>query len=173
MMKSKLLLLCLISAILLLFSSFDHPIKLSASLVEYDTDSAILRMECKVFVDDFENCINKRLTKNIDFNELTHEDRLIIEDYFKTNYNIKVNTKKLDLSLIGTELQEAYNILIVRFMTNKINLKKEDNIKIENTLFFDEFGDLQSNRVTLRMPPFFKEKNFISSAYNYAFNHTL
>ncbi len=173
MMKSKLLLLTLLSAIMLLFSSFDHPIKLSASLIKYDTESSILRMECKVFIDDFENCINKRLTKNIDFNDLTQEDRIIINDYFKTNYKININNNKLDLSLLGIEKQEAYNILVVRLMTNKIILKKDDKIQVENTLLFDEFGKLQNNKVTLRIPPFCKEKNFTSSAYNYIFNYTL
>ena len=102
--------------------SFEHPIKLKASLIEYDEESNNLKIECKVFSDDFENTINRKLTKNIDFYQLTQEDRLIIEEYFKTNYKVSINTNKLDLQLLGAEFQEAYNIVILKFMTTKINI---------------------------------------------------
>jgi len=159
-------------SILLLFSSFKHPIKLTASLIEYDEKSKSMKMECRVFIDDFEKSINKRLTKDIDVTNLTEEDKFGIEDYFKQYYSIAINGKRMSLQLEQTELMEAQNIIIIKFAEKDFPIKKGDKLTVENILFFVEFGELQSNRVTLRMPPFLNEHSFQSSINRYSFYYT-
>ena len=171
-MYSKLISSLFLALVLMFSSSFKHPIKLSASLIEYDDNEKRIRMECRVFIDDFEGSINKRLTKDIDIRNLTNEDKLSIEDYFKQYYSIRINGKRLPLEFKTTDLMEAQNVLIIKFTEKHLAIKKGDKIEVENTLFFLEYGLSQSNRVTLRIPPFLSEYSFQSSINRYSFNYT-
>ena len=148
-------------------TSFKHPIKLTASLIEYDTNTANLKSECKVFIDDFEKSINKKLVKNINLSNLTQEDKTGIEDYFEMHFNITYNGKILPLKYKGIEVLKEYNVVTIKFIENKLKIKKGDKILIENTLFFEEFGYMQSNRITVRIPPFIAEDNREAVVNNY------
>ncbi|MBT6432055.1 MAG: hypothetical protein HOK97_10975 [Deltaproteobacteria bacterium] len=55
--------------------SLSHPLKLTASLVEYDPETKSSRMECKVFRDDFERSLNKSMLKGIDPSTIKKEDK--------------------------------------------------------------------------------------------------
>jgi MinD-like ATPase involved in chromosome partitioning or flagellar assembly len=61
--KRKIYKALLLVCVIIITTSFKHPIKLTASLIEYDTNTANLKSECKVFIDDFEKSINKKLVK--------------------------------------------------------------------------------------------------------------
>ena len=157
-----------IIAVIIVTTSFKHPIKLTASLIEYDTNTANLKSECKVFIDDFEKSINKKLVKNINLSNLTQEDKTGIEDYFEMHFNITYNGKILPLKYKGLEVLKEYNVVTIKFIENKLKIKKGDKILIENTLFFEEFGYIQSNRITVRIPPFIHEENHEAIISNYA-----
>lgn len=157
-----------IIAVMTFTTSFKHPIKLTASLIEYDTNTANLKSECKVFIDDFEKSINKKLIKNINLSNLTQEDKTGIEDYFEMHFNITYNGKILPLKYKGLEVLKEYNVVTIKFIENKLKIKKGDKILIENTLFFEEFGYIQSNRITVRIPPFITEENHEAIISNYA-----
>lgn len=131
-----------------------HPIKLTASLIEYNSETNSFRMECRVFIDDFENSINSSLTKNINVSNLSQEDKKGIEDYFKKHYTITINDKVYPLKYQESEILAEYNVFCIKFSESDLKIKKGDQICIKNKLFFDEFGFLQSNRVTVRMEPF-------------------
>lgn len=156
-----------IIAVMTFTTSFKHPIKLTASLIEYDTNTANLKSECKVFIDDFEKSINKTLTKNINLSDLTKEDKTGIEDYFEKHFNITVNGKILPLKYKASEILKEYNVITIKFVENKLKIKKGDKLLIENTLFFEEFGYMQSNRITVRIPPFIAEDNHEAVVNNY------
>jgi|GEM_PF-2042557 len=137
-----------------------HPIKLTASLVEYNPKTKRLRMECRVFIDDFASSINKTLTKDIDPSDLSKEDKDGIEAYFKKHYTLMVNDKTFPLKFKTSTVMTKYNVLTIKFYEEVVNLDIGDQICIKNSLFFEEFGKLQSNRITARMPPFFPENNY-------------
>ena len=64
--------------------TLSHPLKLSASLVEYDPHQETLRMECKVFIDDFDSSLFLSVLKGVDRNTLTSLDKKrAIEAYFE------------------------------------------------------------------------------------------
>ena len=44
----------IILSTLFIFFSFSHPIKLTSSIIKYDTETKSISMECKVFIDDFQ-----------------------------------------------------------------------------------------------------------------------
>jgi len=146
-------------AVMTFTTSFKHPIKLTASLIEYDPKTSVLKMECKVFIDDFEKSINKTLAKNINIANLTKEDIKGLEDYFDTYLKILFNGKNIPFKYKSSEVLKEYNVLTVKFTDHIVKIKKGDKLEISNTLFFTEFGYIQSNRMTIRIPPFILEDN--------------
>ena len=61
--------LAFLGVLLAPLTSTSHPLKLSASLIEFDPEAKTLRMECKVFRDDFERSLDSFL-KGIDPNTI-------------------------------------------------------------------------------------------------------
>ena len=163
-------LLCL--CIVILTTSFKHPIKLTASLIDYDVKNSSLKMECKVFIDDFEKSINKTLTKNINLSDLSKEDIKGIDDYFENYFKITLNSKALPVKYKSSELLKEYNVFTIKFTDNVVKIKKGDKLEITNTLFFTEFGYIQSNRMTIRIPPFVVEDNHETTLNNYLIPYT-
>lgn len=163
-------LMCL--CVVILTTSFKHPIKLTASLIEYDVKTSSLKMEFKVFIDDFEKSINKTLTKNINLSDLSKDDIKGIDDYFDDYFKITLNSKALPVKYKSSELLKEYNIFTIKFTDNVVKFKKGDNLEISNTLFFTEFGYVQSNRMTIRIPPFVIEDNHETTLNNYLIPYT-
>jgi len=163
-------LLCLF--IVIFTTSFKHPIKLTASLIDYDVKNSSLKMECKVFIDDFEKSINKTLTKNINLSDLSKEDIKGIDDYFENYFKITLNSKALPVKYKSSELLKEYNVFTIKFTDNVVKIKKGDKLEITNTLFFTEFGYIQSNRMTIRIPPFVVEDNHETTLNNYLIPYT-
>lgn len=153
--------------ILLGTTSFTHPLKFTASLIDYDANTKSLKMECRVFIDDFENCINKKLAKDISISNLSKADKDAIQKYFEEYYHITVNGKKIPLKYKTSEVLKDYNVFAIKFSDNNLTMKKGDKLLIENTLFFEEFSYMQSNRITVRIPPFIAEDYFEATVGNY------
>ena len=63
----------------LIFTSFTHPLKLTTSLIEYNDSDEQFLVECRVFIDDFSNTINR---KDLDVSNLSKADIEEIEYYF-------------------------------------------------------------------------------------------
>jgi hypothetical protein len=63
--STKVLFSLLLMSTWLFFVSFKHPIKLTASLIEYNENTKMLSVECKVFIDDFEKALIKPLQKTL------------------------------------------------------------------------------------------------------------
>ncbi|MEM6686964.1 MAG: hypothetical protein AAF617_14375, partial [Bacteroidota bacterium] len=60
----------------------------------------------------------------------------------------------------------------VHFSENYADLKKGDELYIENELLFEEFEYQQSNWITFNMPPFLLNKNFESTVDNSSYTYT-
>ncbi len=172
--KIKTYKILMLFGVLLLSTSLKsaHPIKLTASLIEYNSKTNSIRMECRVFIDDFENSINSTLTKNINISNLSTEDKKGIEDYFKKYYTITINNKIYSLKYLESEILAEYNVFCIKFSESDLKIKKGDQICIKNKLFFEEFGFLQSNRITVRMEPFVTE-NYQTTFDDYSITFNL
>tara|TARA_Y100000589_G_scaffold319903_1_gene349073 strand:+ start:544 stop:1086 length:543 start_codon:yes stop_codon:yes gene_type:complete len=170
-----------LSALLGLFSmlafaqtSVAHPLKLSASLVEFDPESKTMWMECKVFRDDFERSLSRAILKGQDPSTIKKEDKSkIVNAFFQKYYTITHNGKKLPLDLKASKYLAGHNVLVLRFKPTKVKLRKGDTIAIRNTLFFQDFGYAQSNRITLRIPNFSINENKVSTFSDFKFSFTL
>jgi len=137
----------------------DHPLKLSASLIEYNQGAKSIRMECRVFIDDFERCINPTLPSNINVFDLGPTDQEGIENYFSKNYLIEVNGERIPLEYQSSEVNKAYNTLTIKFSETPLSLKKGDKVWVKNTLLFEKFRYSQVNRITLHLSPLLEEHN--------------
>ena len=171
-MKIKLYQTFLLLGVLLSFSSFKHPVKLTSSLIEYNPETSSMRVQCRVFIDDFERSINQMLAKDINVSDLTEKDKTGIENYFELFYYITVNDEEIPLKYKASKVYEKYNVLDIEFSENVLTLKKGDRFFIENTLFFEEFKDLQSNRITVDIPPFINEDNRVTTLDNHSISYT-
>lgn len=172
-MKPQLIILFLLLNVLFFSSSsFKHKTKLTSSLIEYNTKTNKLRMECRVFVDDFEKSMAQTLTKNVNSSNLTEEDKAAIEKYFDLFYTISINGKKLPLKYKSSEINEKNNMLTIQFSEHDLTIEEGDYLFIKNTLFFEEFGDIQSNNISIIIPPFLAEYNYRTTLNNQVYSHT-
>ena len=159
----------ILSSLFILFS-FSHPIKLTSSIIKYNSETKVISMECKVFIDDFAPAIGPNLENRINDKSLTKDDLLGIENYFRTNYKIFIDGKKLLLTI--DKYKVANNVMTLSFSSTYITLKKGDKLNIENELLFEKFPDLQSNWMTIQIPPFLPNYNFESKFDNYLYSFT-
>ena len=158
--------------VLILLTSVKHPIKLTSSMVSYDENSDILTLECRVFIDDFEDSLNTKMNSNVNVSELYEEDKLVLEKYFNTYYNISINGERLILNYSASEVLFSQNIFNVKFVALNVSIKEGDDFLIENMLFLEEFGSQQENMITIVFPPYFAEFNYKTDITNYRFSHS-
>ncbi|MBW1296676.1 DUF6702 family protein [Aquimarina litoralis] len=151
-----------LGVLLLLSTSFSnsHPIKLTSSLIQIFPEDNVLMVECRVFIDDFTFSMNDTFTKDFNASELSPEHIRGMEKYFERYYKIIINNEIYALTYISSEVFEKQNVLSIKFLKKVPTIKKGDQICIKNTLFFEDFGYLQSNKMTVRIPPFISEKYF-------------
>ena len=166
--------LFLFSLLFIVSPGMSHPLKLSASLVEYDPETKGLHMECKVFLDDFERSLSRAILKGKDPSSIPKADKSkIVNAFFGKYYTIVHNGNKIGLELQNSKYLAGHNVLVLRFKPTKVKLRKGDNLSIKNTLFFQDFGYAQSNRITLRIPNFSINENVVSTFTDYKFSFTL
>ncbi|GAB1309161.1 hypothetical protein KH5_18440 [Urechidicola sp. KH5] len=165
-MRNQFITIVIAACSLLFFSSFSHPLKLTSSLIKYDVKSKEVTIECNVFIDDFAPVFSDTLEDKINSKSITTSDKEAIENYFKNHFKIVINEERLGFKFDSYMVRD--NVMSIKFKEHIITINKGDEIYIENELLFDEFLDLQSNWITLRMPPFIKNSNFecnIESSY--------
>lgn len=133
-----------------------HPLKLTTSLIEYNTEAESLKMECRVFIDDF----LLSLERPINLSQPSTAEQKYIEEHFATNYVIMLNNQTYRFKLESSQTMEEQNVFIMKFTIDSININSGDQLCIKNQLFFKDFEFLQSNKVTVRIPTIVKQLYF-------------
>ena len=95
---------------------------------------------------------------------------LLTNGPFNTNYKIFIDGDKLPLVINNYKV--ANNVMTLSFSIPNISLKIGNKLNIENELLFEKFPDLQSNWMTIQIPPFIPNYNFESKFENYIYSHT-
>jgi len=153
------------------YSNTNHPIKLTSSEIKYIPKTKNIRIECKVFIDDFAPVISSTLLKSIAQKNLTQEDLSKIENYFLEKFKIIYNGKPLPWNIDSYHIE--HNILTLVYCNYNIDLNKDDHLKIENEMLFEVFGEVQSNWMTISFPPYFNDHNFESKLDDPIYSNTL
>lgn len=141
------------------FKENHHPIKLSATLVEYNQQKGTFSVETKFFCDDFALSIDKMRKTPIDLLKLSKEDLASISAYYNNDFELKINGTSVLFEVEKTELLKDYNVIVLKFKPAKYTLKIKDKVFIKNTLMVKDFNFTQINRVTLRVHPYINQEN--------------
>jgi hypothetical protein len=133
-----------------LFFTFSglHPFHITVTELIYKEDAKAVQIMHKIFIDDFEQTLNKAYNVNLDI--LTLEDTKSIDslvaDYLSKNFSVSINGKREEIIYLGSELEE--NVLWCYQEIYKV--RKPRIFQITNKVMFEEFDD-QSNLVHTNM----------------------
>lgn len=139
----------MVSVVLLLTTSFFHPIHISITDINFDQEKDALEIVTKVFIDDLEKEI-RQLQKEeyLDITkpgkDRTTDDLLI--PYLKERIKIEVNGKAVDCAYLGHEVETE--AIYLYFQVEKV--KKLNSIAVENSILLNYYDD-QVNMVHVKV----------------------
>ncbi len=127
----------------MVFSGF-HPFHVSVTELIYKEDSKSVQIMHRVFVDDFEQTLNKNYQVNLDILALNSTESIdsLVENYLNKNFAVAIDGKSYEINYLGSELED--NVLWCYQEIYKV--RKPRAFEITNSVMFDEFDD-QSNMV--------------------------
>ncbi|SDS60466.1 DUF6702 family protein [Gramella sp. MAR_2010_147] len=124
------------------FTTKDHETYLSVTEIEYNKPKKSLQVISRVFIDDFEDVLNKRYQRDISLSYKadleTHKG--LMEKYLDKKLKITVDGKILDLKLLGSKFDADQIVLFIE-ATGVDDFKK---VSVENLILTDLF-DSQKN----------------------------
>lgn len=121
-----------------------HPFHVSITELIYKEESKSVQIMHKVFVDDFEQTLNKNYKVNLDILVMENTSSIdsMVEDYLQRNFSVEIDGKKQEVVYLGSELED--NVLWCYQEIYKV--RKPEVFTVTNSIMFDEFDD-QSNLV--------------------------
>lgn len=125
--------------------TFFHPLYVSVTEIEHDTESKALEVTMRIFIDDLELSIrNKTRNASLDITkpgEGFNTDDLVRE-YINDHFKIKVNGKVVEYEYLGHEIE----LPVIYVYAQASNIKKVKDISIFNNMIMDTY-DTQTNLV--------------------------
>ena len=121
-----------------------HPFHVTVTELIYKEDQKAVQIMHKIFVDDFEQTLNKAYNVNLDILAMENTKSIdsLISDYLSKKFKVSINGKEADIIYLGSELEE--NVLWCYQEIYKVRRPK--TFTITNEVMFEEFDD-QSNLV--------------------------
>ncbi len=121
-----------------------HPFHVSITELIYKENSKSVQVMHKVFIDDFEQTLNKNYKVNLDILAMNDTKAIdsLIKDYISRNFSVEIDGKEKEIVYLGSEREEN----VLWFYQEIYKVRKPKIFKIENSIMFDEFDD-QSNLV--------------------------
>jgi len=134
---------------LILLLSGVHPFHVSVSELIYKEDAKTVQVMHRIFVDDFEQTLNKVYNVNLDILVMDNTEAIdsLIEDYLSKRFKVRIDDKARAIIYLGSELEED----VIWCYQEIYKVRKPNVFEITNAILFEEFDD-QSNLVhtTLR-----------------------
>jgi hypothetical protein len=142
---TKKLIILLFAFLLLSFNL--HKIHVSLTNIVYKQEKKILQITTRLFIDDFENALNKKFNKTIELNtdRKTKNIDKLINEYISENLEIKLNSNNIKLQYLGKEYEQ--DIVYIYFEIENIN--DFNKIEVKNTCLFELFDD-QRNIIKIK-----------------------
>ncbi len=123
-----------------------HKYYSSITKIEVDNKDKLLKIHTQLFIDDFENVMQKRYDlTDIDFSNVSEKEQGKIKTYLTKKLQIQVNRSPLELSYLGLE-QEGE--LLYVYLESKLE-QTVKRIDVENSLLQDFFSE-QHNIVDVK-----------------------
>lgn len=122
----------------------EHKFYLSLTDIVYDEQEERLKITCDVFIDDFQELLEKRYQKDFLLVEGDEEryTKKYIKKYLADKFSIRLKGAQKPLKYLGKE----YKIDKLRFYLYVENVKPFDKVRITNKILMDLFED-QKNMV--------------------------
>jgi len=83
-----------------LLANLFHPVHVGIVNMEYNTDSGVFELSFKIFRDDFQQAMNKKITPGIDLSErnstIDNQKQNKINQYIADNFKLFSNGKEMD-----------------------------------------------------------------------------
>ena len=88
--------------------SFFHPFFVSVTTINHNAKNQSVEVSCRIFYDDLERTIEKQYKSPVDIVHPKDKAKMnqMLNDYIKKHLVIKVDSKALNLSYVGYEIQE-------------------------------------------------------------------
>lgn len=149
--------------LLLLFLSFSlftsttrHKYYISVTQIEHVKEKKSVQIIARVFLDDFENLLQKRYDESIVLadNEEQPGTNGCIEKYLNDKIKIKINGEETKMVFIGKE----YELDVMKCYLEIEGVENIESFEISNAVLFDMFDD-QQNIIKTKINS--KQKSFI------------
>ena len=130
------------------FKAIPHKFYLSVTEIEYKKDKKDLQIISKVFIDDFQNVLEKRYEESITLSkdEESGPVKELIQKYLKSKLHIYVDGKEVALKYLGKKYDKDQLVLFIEGE----NLEPFKEISITNAILIDLFED-QKNVVNVKV----------------------
>ena len=137
---------------LLLFYGF-HDFHMTHTTLYYNYNSNIIEITTKVAIEDLERTLENQNTEKLRIGTDNESIKInnLIESYYNSHVDIKINNKDIEYKYIGKEVDKNLHDMYLYFEIN--NTEKAEDIKsitIENTLFL-EIASNQTNIVLIEI----------------------
>lgn len=121
-----------------------HPFHVTVTELIYKEDQKSVQVMHKIFIDDFEQTLNKAYGVNLDILAMDNTEGIdsLVSDYLSKKFKVQINGKDQELVYLGSELED--NVLWCYQEIYKVRRPKI--FTITNEVMFEEFDD-QSNLV--------------------------
>lgn len=128
-------------------NEFKHEFYFSLTEIEYVKEKKAIQIISKVFTDDLETMLRKRLNENIvlDFGIDEKGVNQYIVNYYRDKLVIAINDEKMEYSFIGKEYEE--DSVLLYFEINDV--PEPNTMEITNQILFDTF-DAQQNIIKIK-----------------------
>lgn len=133
----------------LIAASTDHKFYVSTTNVEYVSETGTIQMISKIFIEDIEDVLQVRHGPQVslDTDNETENDLLLLQNYIKQKFTVKVNGEPVIFEFLGQE----YETDIVKCYLEIVNVPELYTIEFENKILMDLF-DEQKNIIHVKTP---------------------
>lgn len=145
------LLTSFVFAFSVIFSSNLHEFYLSVTDIEYVEDEQSIQIISRVFIDDFEDVLNKRYRKDLVLipNKEKEETEFYIEKYINDKLQIDTDKNTQKLNYLGKKYEDDMIYLFIEIK----NVPKFNAIEIENLILTDLYQE-QKNMIHFKANDF-------------------
>ena len=119
--------------------AFKHPFYLGVTALVYNAKEKSLQGSVKLFTNDLEGALKKAHNNTVDLINVKNKEAvtIILYDYLKKHFELKVDDKKVAYKLIGFEREEEAVLMYIEF--DKTETPKK--IEVDNTLLYDHLKE--------------------------------
>lgn len=125
--------------IIALFSCLNHPFHVSVCDVEYNEEAKSIQLSQRIFLDDFEQTLNKKYRTNLvidnEFSKVYRDS--LIKVYLFESIHLSIDGKRKKGIYIGNEIEDDAMWCFIEF--KRIN--KFKSLKIKSNVLIETFED--------------------------------